>query len=524
MTKILRQHQSAAVFSMDGMDKGIVHLPTGTGKTLVISRSIIAEINKSKDPKVYVILSPRILLSNQLMDDVFEDLLGTGTDVHRLVIHSGQLGSDRNNLEDELDLQYKRDCISTTSPKEIKEEFNKSKREKVPLLISCTYHSAERLRDSKIPIEIIYFDEGHYLTREDFSWIVQNTPAKRSFSFTATLRHTPSDEGTGMNNSELFGEVLYQESPHDMILAGEIIRPRIHIVELSENPDQDEGDGIAVAEAFRQHSSEVNVGAKMLVVSKDGSEHLNALVSHPAIKQLKRVRTSLIVFDISSKYGARIDGLSVSRTEFLERLRGLEDRHEALIIHHDILTEGIDVAGITGVMPFTFLGMAKFLQLLGRATRLHPQDRKSLYAEELEAEDLAEFVKPYAWVIIPAFGSLGDDLREQLKNLVFAIRSYGFNPSEDIMIRPTRGKKEVVSIDTVSTPTKMNVGIAKFATEVIHEIESEEHARYLELEDAARFDNITDEMMEKHLAEFDPKRKVEPEDFAEYLKLSLIHI
>jgi superfamily II DNA or RNA helicase len=71
----LRAHQNNALNSLSAAVRGIINLPTGTGKTLIQSRKIVNEITASVGTKVYVVLSPRILLSNQLMGDVKEDLV-----------------------------------------------------------------------------------------------------------------------------------------------------------------------------------------------------------------------------------------------------------------------------------------------------------------------------------------------------------------------------------------------------------------------------------------------------------------
>lgn len=497
--KQLRDHQTGAIASLSDAVRGTINLPTGTGKTLIQSRAIVNAINDDPTSKVYVILSPRILLSNQLMGDVKNDLVINKQDCQYLVVHSGPAESEYSSLEEELNIPY-RETPSTTSHQGIIDEYKKAQREKVPMIISGTYHSADRIVGSGIPVEILFCDEAHYLVQEQFSWIVSDPfPANRSYFFTATLRETPSNEGLGMNNSTLFGEVLYQKLPIDLINAGEMVRPRMHIVDMSHDPEGEEGDGLAVAEAFIEHQSNINVGAKLLVVSKDGSDNLNALVTHPEIQRLLNVRPSLRIFDVSSEYGARIDGECTSRKEFLDKLRSMKDSDEAIIIHYDILSEGIDVPGITGVMPLRSLKKSKFLQTLGRSTRLHNNDRKRLYDGTMMSDELPKFVKPYAWLIIPIYGSIGDDLYAEMKEMVRELRNYGFNPVEDVFVKQKRGKSQLVQIQPTSVPTKAMTSLLEFSATVIHDIEDEDEAQLIK-ESLIDISNKSDEeILEKCL-------------------------
>lgn len=478
----LRNHQKEAREVMRNFPRGIINLPTGTGKTLIQSRSIVDEIMENREPKVYVILSPRILLSNQLMNDVRKDLGANGVEAQYLVVHSGRYNDQEDiKIEHELGITF-RETLSGTTKKVIQEAYQRAMNENVPLIVSGTYHSAIRIAHSGIPVEIAFCDEAHYLVQEQFSWIVSDPfPSNRAYYFTATLRETPSAEGMGMNNIELFGDILYQRKPCELIVAGEMIRPRIHMVDMSHDPEADEADGLAVAEAFEEHRSVLNVGAKILIVAKDGSKHLNNLATHREIERLLEVRPSLRIFDISSEHGARINGENVRRDQFLKALREMSDHDEAIIIHHDILSEGIDVPGITGVMPLISLKKAKFLQTLGRATRLHGRDRARLYAEELLPNDLHRFVKPYAWLIIPVYGEIGEDLRDDMKEMIRELRDHSFNPSEDIMVRQKRGKRQLVPIKTASEPTRAMTGLLEFSADVLHEIEEEEKANELSL-------------------------------------------
>lgn len=471
MKQELRTHQVEAVVEISRSNKGIINLPTGTGKTLIQAEAIVGSIALADAPGVYVIASPRILLSNQLLESVRDRLIARGIDCQYLCVRSGQA---KDFGESQL-LVY-RELTATTSSGEIKKVYEKAQRERVPLIISAVYDSVGRIEAADIPVDVIHCDEAHYLIQPDFAWIPKGFDSKKKFFYTATLRVTKSEEGLGMNNEDRFGPVLYQRAPADMVEAGEIVRPRMHIVKTSVPvADGDSVDPKAIVESFLEHRSVVRVGAKLLVVTK-GSDSLDKLVKSADMQRLRRQRPGLTIFDISSKHEPRINGEVVTRDVFLSTLRGLRDNDEAIIFHIDILTEGIDVPGITGVMMLNDLGPAKFLQTLGRATRLHLIDRARLYEKEISADDVDEFVKPYAWVIVPSYGEIGEDLRASIVEMVVNLRTFGFNPSEDVVTKLSRGSLIPEPIGMVNQKDTKAKALVDFFGQIEHEIESSAEA------------------------------------------------
>jgi superfamily II DNA or RNA helicase len=494
--KQLRAHQEAALTAMASAVKLIVNLPTGTGKSLIQSRSIATEINKTCSG-VYVVLTPRILLSNQLFRDIKEDLANQNLDAQYLIVNSGN-NKDKDDekwfkairaVEKNSGITY-RELESTTSSTKVKETYEKALRENVPLVIIGNYHSAGSIVAADLPVDVLYCDEAHYLvpgeeTDDSFSQITTDWfKADRKYYFTATMKY--SDGSYGMNSVERFGE-QFSMLPVDLIKRGEIIKPRMHLIEMQASGDSTEDDVEAVIAAFNEHrallsiESSSYIAPKLLVVAK-GSDHLDRLANHPKMKKLLSERRNLKLFDISSAYEPRIDGKVVSREEFLRVLQGLGDHDEAIVIHVRILTEGINVPGITGILPLNNLKKAMFLQTLGRATRLHGEDRSRLYAEEMLPEEITKFVKPYAWVIIPTYGDLGSEIYSKVSEMIEELRTYGFNPFEDIFIKVSQGQVKPESLDTILKDPKKKVvsNTSIFVYNVNHVVEDAEIANHLQ--------------------------------------------
>lgn len=508
----IRKHQVEALEAIQKYNEGIIHLPTGVGKTIVealtISTNIKNGFEDQKDIPVFVVLAPRILLSNQLYMVVKDILLSQHIDCHYLIVHSGRT-EDKIRRMWMADLPY-RQLKSTTSSREIREEYEKAKSENVPLIIFGTYDSSERIMTAKVPVYTLLCDEGQYLVSERFGWIPLEKEdnkliffdAKRKYYFTATLKETSSDQGLGMNNKDLFGLIIYEKTPAQMIVAGEMIRPRMHFVDVineSEASELDE-DVNAIISAFIEHKAQCKISPKMLVVTK-GSKHLDDITRHPKMKNFQETRPNLQIFDISSAYKPRINGVEVKRELFLSTLRELTDKDEAIIFHIDILSEGIDVPGITGIMPMNVMGLGKFLQNLGRATRLHERDREKLYKELIKYNELEKFIKDYAWIIIPIYGVIGEDLKELISETVYALRDYGFVAAEDVYIKENKGKALATAIGGINVKDVKVKALFDTLVDVEHTIEEKVKADEITLEEFRLKERVS-LMSEEELVKF----------------------
>jgi superfamily II DNA or RNA helicase len=100
----LYSYQKEATTKTFYNNKGIICLPTGTGKTF-IQAAIIAndmELNPNQF-RMYVINVPRILLSFQLFKEVYTFLTSAGIEARYMFVHSGGK-TDESELEQRNDL------------------------------------------------------------------------------------------------------------------------------------------------------------------------------------------------------------------------------------------------------------------------------------------------------------------------------------------------------------------------------------------------------------------------------------
>lgn len=505
--KTLRPHQNECIESISINDRGVFILPTGTGKTLVQSRAIIDDINMRKganlSPAVYIILSHRIVLANQLFDETRRDIDAHNIDVQYGILHSDSTSGVRDYI---ISTPY-RELEIVNSIKSIQDLYNRSVREDVPLVISGLYDSSWKIRDAGIPIRYYLNDEAHVLVSDEFAGVVEY-PSNKMFFFTAT-RRVSWENGLGMNNEIRFGATLIAKSWAEMVRAGEIVRARLHFATIVNDNGDDKviKDIRAITESFDQHQSLLSdgIGAKMLITSR-GSTNLDDIVSHPEMISYCN-KNNIHIIDKSSVFGNRINGRQVSDDEFLDTLKayGKIEGKRMIIIHIRTLTEGIDVPGITGIMPMNNMGVDVFQQTIGRAARLHigegnnyiSSDRGRLYSGELSFDDTDSFIKPYAWVIVPSYGILGNEIRAMAHGILTDLRN-GEILDREITVTTSRGVVDPDEIDPQNDPDSVGGQLINEWLEFKHEIENEKEARRL----AERIGEISGKTLEKKFSMF----------------------
>jgi superfamily II DNA or RNA helicase len=502
----LYDYQLNAVEATDKNKKGIVCMPTGTGKTFVQAAVIAKEILKNKGKfGVYVINSPRIMLSYQLLKEVYSFLMYAGIDARYMSVHSGGQVDIQDleairidaNVNEGTNITYS-EIENGTSPILIREFTEKTKSENIPLVIFSTYNSAERINDA-IPsekIKIVMNDEAQYLIQEQFYDIIKILNYNRCYFFTATTIHTQSDKGRGMNNKDSYGEIIFNMTPREAIDMGKMVRPRMHFVIPPAGSSYNREDfqnslGKIISEALAQHDYAIgHFSVPKMLVSVKGVGDIQKFFQSREYKGLMRVGYKVYAVASDDTIGNNINGEKVSRREFLNRLKedGRNVSQKLLILHYDILAEGIDVPGITGIMPLRTLGKAKFLQTFGRAARLDYEDRENIESGKIKVDSLTEMNKPYAWVIVPTIVHEDADSKEHIGNLITELRDYGFKPSEDIV--STDSKNGLPTVDgpdaLVEVKSKCpNIGKyiqkveADYEAEYIASLSAEERVRYI---------------------------------------------
>jgi hypothetical protein len=161
---------------------------------------------------------------------------------------------------------------------------------------------------------------------------------------------------------------------------------------------------------------------------------------------------------------------NIKKHKLVKFLQTLPYDEQCIIFHVDMVGEGIDVPGITGVMPFRNCEESKFLQNVGRTSRLHLIDRPRIYSGEISTADRTKWVKPCSWVIVPTFLENAEGFYARFKGYIQRLKDdFGYIPAQQTVIENVRGLDEDEPIDPVNERAKnrahTNSGLRKFEHE-----------------------------------------------------------
>jgi superfamily II DNA or RNA helicase len=251
-----------------------------------------------------------------------------------------------------------------------------------------------------------------------------------------------------MEDEAFYGKVICEIGPREMIEKGEIVKPRIIAIMLD---DEEKSKGVVsnkdgymlvktVIEAFVKHKAAVKkesanadgIGAKLLVCC-NGSDELKLVQDSVKFKEWCS-ENNVKVFSFSSRFGAFSDfEENTDRNRVYDEMCSVKNEDDAILLHIDILAEGINLPSITGVLLLRHLNEIKLFQTLGRALRLMAADRARLYKGEIAPQEWSKYVKPYAYLILPMHFKDMDGSSEDMKRTIGnVILTYGI-PVEEFL-------------------------------------------------------------------------------------------
>ena len=343
MTLTLRPHQKDAVAAMGKHSKGQLIIPTGGGKTLCMITDAKTQL-QSNNPQTIVVVAPRILLANQLCSEFLEVI----DDVNVLHVHSGET-----------------EHRSTTKSDHIKFLNTISKDLGAHQLIFTTYHSLHRIQESGISVDTIYFDEAHNSVQRNFFPPTEffSSDANRAYFFTATPKHSLTVFKPGMNDAAVYGNVICNVPAPKLVEEGYILPPKVVVKQLPQG-DFKQSDEQNLIETIDDNSLN-----KILIAARS-TKQIVRLVSQTDFCIQLRERGYNWMY-ITSKTGAIINGQKVTREEFFKTLNQWgQDDTRFVIMHHSILSEGINVKGLEAVLFMRNMDYIGISQSIGRVIRL----------------------------------------------------------------------------------------------------------------------------------------------------------
>lgn len=400
MTITLRPHQQRACDAMLAFDKGQIIVPTGGGKTLAIITDVKNIFDSNDGAKtIVVVVAPRILLTEQLCSEFLEHI----DNVAVMHVHSG-------------DTKH----FSSTKPNAI---HNWSYRAYSKQLIFTTYHSLHRIKEAGLNVHTIHFDESHNSVQKSFFPATEyfSANANRCYFHTATPVHSAVANKPGMNDGEVYGDVIYKVPAPELVNGGFIVPPLVSVKQLDiASSNVFERDCKHLLETIESESIH-----KGLICAKS-TKIIVGLVSNTSFVEEMKERDYSVLY-ITSKTGAVIDGKKVKRDVFFKTLNawGKDNDKKFVVLHHSIISEGINVSGLEAVIFMRSMNYIGILQSVGRTLRLHLEDAQGMRDGTIPAGQYHLYRKPFGKVVIPAHDKVGITTAKKIQNALDIVFQQG---------------------------------------------------------------------------------------------------
>ena len=394
MTLTLRPHQKRILNSMLAYDKGQIIVPTGGGKTICMIQDVVENCKYIDNGMTTVVVAPRILLAEQLCSE-FLELIDT-THTHVMHVHSGET-----------------DHYSTTNADNIHVFTNTARAEGENVIIFTSYNSLHRVMEADIEVDNIYFDEAHNSVKKNFFPATEffANEANRCYFFTATPKHSLAATKPGMNWS-VYVQVLCNVPAPELVEQGYILPPKVVVKQLP----MVKGRKVMFADDCDNllETIDDNNIDKTLICARTTKQIINLLTHSDFCAELYQRGYSWMT--ITSKTGAIIDGKKVNRDVFFDTLNtwGKDKTKKFVVLHHSILSEGINVSGLEAVIFMRNMDYIGISQSIGRVIRLGSTE------------------KTFGLVCIPTYDRVGISTAKKVQAVVDVVFNQGMPAISEI--------------------------------------------------------------------------------------------
>jgi len=380
LTITLRPHQQRILDRMLAYNKGQIIVPTGGGKTLTMIVDTQRRHDAINNGTTTVVVAPRILLAEQLCSEFLEVIDTSNT--HIMHVHSGETHHFSSTKADKIHMFA---ATARTAGENV--------------IIFTSYNSLQRIVDADIEVNTIYFDEAHNSVKRNFfpatEFFADN--ADRCYFYTATPKHSLTPKKPGMNWS-VYGQVLANIPAPELVDGGYILPPKVVVKQLP----LVKGRKVMYAEDcdnLLETIDDNNIN-KTLICARTTKQIMGLISQSDFCLELSKRGYSWMT--ITSKTGAIIDGKKVDREKFFETLNtwGKDSNKKFVVIHHSILSEGINVSGLEAVIFMRNMDYIGISQSIGRVIRL------------------GDCHKTFGLVCIPTYDSVGISTARKVQAVV----------------------------------------------------------------------------------------------------------
>jgi superfamily II DNA or RNA helicase len=395
----LRPHQDRAIAAMILHNLGQIIVPTGGGKTLIMIMDLLRRF-KENPGQIVVVVAPRILLAEQLSAEFLE----FHTNVSVLHVHSGETHHTKTTKSEKI-ADW---CVNNAGQNRI---------------IFTTYHSLGRVVDSGVNVDVAYFDEAHNSTQKShfIATAATSMSAGSAYFFTATPKHHTNPNANGMNNVSIYGNIIETVRAQELIDGGCIIPPQVDTYKVDITRDKK-----TAAEADRNMIVDIlddieDGCAKVLVAAPSTKVMWNMLTNSDILQELSD--RGYDVLHITSKHGAYVNKTKVNREKFFDTLTewGKDPDRKFVLLHYSILSEGINVPGLTHCIMLRQMPIIEMAQTVGRVIRMNKDDAADIASGKIPAGACHLYRKQFGKVIVPVFTNYGSAIAKRLQSVVDTI-------------------------------------------------------------------------------------------------------
>jgi superfamily II DNA or RNA helicase len=391
---------------------GQIVIPTGGGKTLCMIMNLLQRFVQNPG-QVAVVVAPRILLAEQLCAEFLEFI----TSANVMHVHSGETHHYSSTKSNKI-ANWVQQHADTNR------------------IIFTTYHSLGRVVDAGIDINVVYFDEAHNSTQKSHFIVTAATSlsADCKYFFTATPKHHTNPNANGMNNVSIYGNVIHNVRAKELIEIGCIIPPQIdtYKTDLVRNKstaaEADRNMIVDILDSIEQDNP------KVLVTAPSTKVMWNMLTNSNILKELED--RGFDILHITSKHGAYVNRKKVNREKFFDTLTkwGKDKSKKFVLLHYSILSEGINVPGLSHCIMLRQMPIIEMAQTVGRVIRMDKDDAKDIASGKIPAGACHLYRKQFGKVIVPVFTNYGTAIANRLQSVVDTIFVQG-NPAISTMTR-----------------------------------------------------------------------------------------
>jgi len=229
--------------------------------------------------------------------------------------------------------------------------------------------------------------------------------ANRCYFFTATPKHSKTPFKIGMNDEDIYGKVIVNVPAPKLVEQGVILPPKV-VIKKIDMPDDSRFKHEHDCDNVLSTIDDVDVD-KILICARS-TKQIVSLVSQTDFAYELQTRGYSWMY-ITAKTGAIIDGKKVDRESFFNTLNewGKEDGKRFVVLHHSILSEGINVKGLEAALFLRNMDYITISQTIGRVIRKGSES------------------KTYGLVVVPTWDRVGISTARKVEAVVDTVFDKG---------------------------------------------------------------------------------------------------